>query len=92
MSDEWGPWVDGTIAPINGAVIQMEAVDAKGRRRRHECTVIRVYADGLVHVYPAMPETVGEWVLDRYRIRKPRALLQLIEMVENLPDRVKEDA
>lgn len=45
------------------------------------------------------PDEKNPWIwsdenssIIRYRVRKPRALLNLIEMVENLPARQREDA
>lgn len=96
MSDEWGPWIhhDGLSRPLpkgtyamvelrSGAIVEcvtgMHNVTASGR---------------LVQKNPLWGDawiwgSGGAWwrpcEVIRYRIRKPRALIQLIEMVENLP-------
>jgi len=86
MADEWGPWIrhDGTRVPVAiGTVCQVE---------------IRSGLVGVLTVEASRAETHGDcfiWAsllpnrrhlaIIRYRIRKPRALLDLIELVENLP-------
>ena len=77
MTDEWGPWIDGSIAPL-------KLVDLKGRGSfLHEAIVLGFDGEDLI-LSPLVP-FARQWELDKYRIRKPRALLQLIEMAENLP-------
>lgn len=83
MSEEWGPWIehDGKGCPCPGK------------------WVMCIYSHGEIDEGPATREG-RSWVWDNpdpnywnngahqiieYRIRRPRALLQLIEMVENLP-------
>ena len=92
MSDEWGPWVehDGKGCPCLGKVVRV----TYGKRRGgpiynrieevSETDAIEI-ADGL-----------GSWTwkpgwnpIIRYRIRKPRALIDMIERAAEL-DRVKE--
>lgn len=82
MSEEWGPWIehDGGPRPVKPGTF---------------CHLI--YEDGEEFIGPiglgyygteagTPDEPWGGWCpIVRYRIRKPRALLQLIEMVENLP-------
>lgn len=86
MSDEWGPWIDhdGNGCPCRGKYVQC-------------------INDGRRGVWEGIAGSCGgqswDWrnarycrIVIRYRIRKPRALIQLIELVENLPERAKEDA
>jgi hypothetical protein len=89
MEEEWGPWIDGTIAPPVGAFAQLHLVDKKGRGdMMHEAIVLAVDDDTLfLSPEVRLPRL---WELERFRIRKPKALRELIDMVENLP--VREDA
>lgn len=88
MTEEWGPWIehDGKGYPpdVIGQVCQ--AVDV--------CRVRGVFFDGEEFVCYGQHPDGGSWnwenfpeitMILRYRIRKPRALIQLIDMVENLP-------
>ena len=90
MSDdtEWGPWIehDGRGCPV-----------AKGT------FVKTLQEDGESYEAPASGETFTRWTwsfcdmfgepglkIIRYRIRRPKALQQLIQMIENLPTPTKE--
>ena len=95
MIDEWGPWIehDGVSVPnVIGMYVAIESETI-------EKTI--TYAEGIVT--PKMVSTrIGAWIWEkrwvsfgvavqiilRYRVRKPRALLDMIEMVENLPEQV----
>ena len=88
MSDEWGPWVDGTNAPPVGEYVQMDCRELKGRGdTMHEGIILRIDKDD-VYVSPPLP-LARVWEVDRWRIRKPRALIDMIERAAEL-DRVKE--
>lgn len=85
MSDEWGPWIDGAIAPPVGAYVQMEVRNKKGLGDlTHEAVVLGLIGDDL-DISPLLPFG-SAWELDRYRIRKPRALLDMIERARELDD------
>ena len=89
MSDEWGPWVehDGKGCPV-GAGIRL--------RVRWQDLETTFYEEGWSH---DLLDEAWDWscfghvnrngqVIGRilaYSIRKPRALQQLIDLVENLP-------
>jgi hypothetical protein len=96
MDEEWGPWIehDGKGCPCVGKIVH--AV----RRDRKEVFCVagaRCLAAG---EDPSGPESAWVWSNDgrersefvRYRIRRPKALRELIDMVENLPVNAKEDA
>ncbi len=80
---EWGPWIDhdGKRCPCSAGV-RMQIYMRPG------CAIRK---DGEDHA--KWEFTVNEYALmwrnwehvERYRVRKPRALLDLIELVENLP-------
>ncbi len=99
MSEEWGPWIehDGKGCPVEGKWVHVtlrnghelqtvagrSVVDANGNFRRGFSLYqfnSWVWSDG-------GPE--GNKVV-RYRVRKPRALQQLRDMIADLP--VKEPA
>ena len=85
MSEEWTDWFDhdGKGCPCKGLWVQ--AVFDRG---------FPLISEGIaLGSWPRFPDqwdwavcdAVGKARIIRYRIRRPRALLQLIEMVENLP-------
>jgi hypothetical protein len=80
--EDWGPWQvhDGKGCPVPlGTIIQMEAVSASGAKER----LIVVVRNSAMRLW-VNPNVHGFSII-RYRIRKPRALMDLIELVENLP-------
>lgn len=86
--------MDGTVPPPVGAYIQAVVGDAQKRGDLiHECVVLGFDGD-IVRISPQMP-FLSAWVLDRYRVRKPKALRDLIALVESLlapapqPERVQ---
>jgi hypothetical protein len=85
MSDkeEWEEWQihDGKGCPCVGKFVRAVFLDGS-------------QMDAIAGSYPAGPPQIfgSSWVwgsgaidIIRYRIRKPRALMDLIELVENLP-------
>lgn len=101
MADEWSPWVehDGRGCPVVGLFCHVIGEGARGEH--HEVQMI-------VRDHPCWDWSnfgkpgsdrgrCGVWAkVTRYRIRKPRALLDLIEMAESLsapqPQRLPEIA
>lgn len=97
MSDEWGDWQVhyGMGCPLpHGTLVSAILMDPLGELPDEEA-VFRVgerwetehyYSKSVVDdwVWP-MPIQDDDAFIVRYRVRRPRALLQLIEMVENLP-------
>lgn len=89
MSEEWGPWVehDGRGCPCKGMFV--EAVDRWGHHDRFVAwTVLRGR--------PYIDEHFNAWVwsghpddIIRYRIRKPRAMKRLNEILREVEDRPK---
>ncbi|ATG47612.1 hypothetical protein CEW89_08505 [Celeribacter ethanolicus] len=88
MSEEWGPWIehDGTPRPeLLGCY--MAVVSLSGREEEGIQNACDAPPPGMccAFVWASLPDwRVGDAIV-RYRIRKPRALLDLIEMVEALP-------
>ena len=83
MSDceEWGPWIehDGEHIPPNGATVRATFDDLM------TLTGVIDHADE-THINAFMWRgTADVSHVIRYRIRKPRALIQLREMIETLP-------
>ena len=82
MSEEWGPWIehDGGPRPVKpGTVCHLVYQDGE-----HFIGPIGVGAGGTE--IGSVDEPWGGWCpIIRYRIRRPKALQQLIHMVENLP-------
>ena len=94
MTEQWGPWIehDGKHRPHNGSIVQKEYANGLvliGMVGARPKTALEL------GVPPYLGRTFScSWVwsgwglsvpIIRYRIRKPRALIQLIDMVENLP-------
>ncbi len=90
---EWGPWVehDGKGCPVAaGTLVEALVVGFWTETGRRDSS------SGLHHLgaWRALVDDDGDpWFFDRpgtvevrlYRVRKPRALLDLIDLVENLP-------
>ena len=92
MSDEheWTEWRDhdGSGCPVPNGVWCHRVFDAPARGE--DATVIGALED-ISPVDRFWEADSWEWWpgcvrVIRYRIRRPRALIQLIEMVENLPE------
>ena len=93
MNDAWSPWIehDGKGCPVaKGTPGEGELRDGRVVFFRALCgstrggpDVVASSREGSAWVWDSSLFTSDEVV--RYRIRRPRALLQLIEMVENLP-------
>lgn len=86
--EEWGPWIehDGNHMPPNGAIVRATFDDLM------TLTGVIDQSDE-THINAFMwrgPADVSHVI--RYRVKKPRALIQLREMIENLPIRRKEKA
>lgn len=91
MSEEWGPWIehDGKGCPVKGLFIHGVFNRPSGGDTNPKVSIINggwevigIAGGGASWVYDHREENPK---ILRYRIRRPRALLQLIEMVENLP-------
>ena len=87
MSEQWGPWIehDGLGCPVRGQWVQAEG---QGMAREgiagsdgDRSVLLGFNRDGSWD-WSNGPDC---WRIERYRIRRPRALLQLIDMAENLP-------
>ena len=80
MSEEWGPWIehDGNGCTCIGMRVQVMFNDRAN-------TVRESVAIGSPAAWVWSFESFKWAKVIRYRIRRPRALLQLIHMVENLP-------
>ena len=96
MSDDvWGPWVDhdGMGCPCEGQYVQVECADGEltegvaGSKCRSEG--VNVHRGFLSAWYWPNGTAEGKRIV-RYRIRKPRGLAILQELIENLPAPVRE--
>lgn len=98
MDEEWGPWIehDGRGCPCVGMWVECVIRDG----RQYECRAGRTTLNASDNSpIPYRPGAPSRWVwaevpsgrqIIRYRIRRPKAMRDLIDMMENLP--VKEDA
>jgi hypothetical protein len=97
MEEEWGPWIehDGKGCPCVGKIVHVALRDG-----RLVCAVAGAETIARGND-PSGPYSAWVWIerrqdfqkaweIIRYRIRKPKALRELIDMVERLP--VREDA
>jgi hypothetical protein len=102
MEEEWGPWIehDGKGCPCEGMMV--ESVTAGGQAAIHIAGALRVQVHTGQAIRYSGPTSGDAWDwaslapvafhlrVIRYRIRKPNALRELIDMVERLP--VRDDA
>jgi hypothetical protein len=88
MSDEWGHWVnhDGRSIPtdVPGSFVQATGHLYRWGHIRTDEGEVRTGISWL-----GFHNVFGPQII-RYRIRKPRALLDLIDLVENLPAPVRQ--
>ncbi len=97
QDEEWGPWIehDGKGCPCAGAFVESE--DRSGNVQRHiaDMAAFRASNDGIWLIKHDLTFLPSAWVwgevparfeIIRYRIRKPRALLDLIERARSLDD------
>ena len=90
MSEEWGPWIehDGARIPTEfrvGDVVQLLSENNETGNLDLSPPKV-VLPEDFVRYNWFWGESSHDVL--RYRVRKPRALLDLIEMVENLPEQV----
>ena len=86
MSDEWGPWIehDGSGCPVpKGTWVRVRMQNGNVHEGRALMTRI-IGGEG------CDPDACWKWQpgfirIVAYRVRKPRALIQLREMIKNLP-------
>ncbi len=84
MAEEWGPWIehDGKTVPVPVGTVCW-VLNGKGREGS-----LRVEDHGVPEDCFIWGSLAPQWWDHRilsYRIRRPRALLQLIEIAANLP-------
>jgi hypothetical protein len=86
MSEEWGPWIehDGRGCPCVGMWVEVEAGDPHTKRILRKVEIRRVTGLGgwLNSDFPAF------YVVQRYRIRKPRGMVILESLLADLPETV----
>lgn len=89
---EWSEWFehDGKGCPCKGMWVKTET--GAGDVEEHIAGGLLIFdprgnVDASCDLWDYATLLSGDWPdrIIRYRIRRPRALLQLIEMVENLP-------
>lgn len=81
---EWGPWIDGSVLPPDGAYIQMDVVDRLGRGDiTHECIVLGFDGEH-VNISPLLPFD-RDWEIDQYRIRRPKGMAILEQLLADIP-------
>ena len=84
MDECWGPWIehDGKGEPVpDGTVVQVAY--ASGNTPVAQSAAGPWWRGGGYRSWKGVRANYAPII--RYRIRKPRALIELIEMVENLP-------
>lgn len=88
MSDEWGPWIEHDGLPRPELLgVYMRCRTAGGREEdgvQNACGFLPPGAASL-WVWASIPIWQWHHRIIRYRIRRPRALIEMIERVENLP-------
>lgn len=94
MTEEWGPWIEhdcNGCAVEDGFLVQIECYTYQDRNYRCEVQMGRDYtradwnrADSTTR----MLGLAGQYGILRYRIRKPRALQELIKLAQDVPEQV----
>lgn len=83
MAEEWGPWIehDGKGCPCVGRTVEAVCLmNRLGERKREQF----VATGGKSWTWAIHREPVNVWArVIRYRIRRPDALLSLIDLAEN---------
>lgn len=90
--EEWGPWIehDGKGCPASLLGRYVQAVGSLGTVDERVVRDHIVFPPPGYHTQFERDDCIRNGVefIVRYRVRKPRALKQLRELVENLPERV----
>lgn len=88
MAEEWGKWVehDGKPAPqLMGLIAQVQA--ANGMQEvgviRNSCQPPK--GKGSAFIWSSLAPNRWHFRIVQYRLRRPDALRELIDLVENLP-------
>lgn len=87
MSDEWGPWQlhDGKGCPCRGAFGQFVFADILARYRVEHVLEARAHGDVSERSAWLWENAADVLVIIRYRIRKPRGLTILENLLADLP-------
>ncbi len=84
---EWGPWIEhegkGLPVPVGSRVFVEQADGAQGVLTVEEPKPKNEGGDAFI--WDSLRPGRAWVAIIRYRVRKPRALLDLIDLVENLP-------
>ena len=93
MSDEFGPWVqhDGKGCPVKGQFVR--SVDAAGIEMEHLAGML-VEKEGIIPVDSwdwdqCNRYDVWHWRILRYRIRRPKGLTILENLIADIPQPVE---
>jgi hypothetical protein len=86
MSDDWGPWVehDGKGCPCRGKYAQLVLTDILAPRRFETLVESVVWGDLGEHSAWLWENAADVQVVVRYRIRRPRALSEMIRRAADL--------
>ena len=90
MSEQWGPWIEHVPGPCPvslGMWIQATVRFKYGREETNEGRVNEAVCNPCWWLSDGQGEFAA---VARYRIRRPRALTQLIELVETMPAQPQE--
>ena len=96
MSDEWGPWIehDGKGCPCVGQYVRVDLRNGVTREviAGEECRRAGVSVNGERSSWVWMARTAYQrgYEVIRYRIRRPRGLTILQDLIENPPAPVRE--
>jgi hypothetical protein len=86
MSDEWSDWIlhDGKGCPCVGMMVQVTAIANRlGDEKTHPAKIAKGGPSWL-WAETGLPPNVWQWII-RYRIRKPRGLTILENLIADLP-------
>jgi hypothetical protein len=92
MTDEWGPWIDhdGKGCPCVGKLVDMVFAGCAQDTgiAGAQCARLGIPHNGVGSAWFWETETPEYDYIIRYRIRKPRGLVILESLLENLPEGV----
>ncbi|PZQ99189.1 MAG: hypothetical protein DI533_00330 [Cereibacter sphaeroides] len=86
MADEWGPWIehDGLSFPVPpGEILYVR--DKIGREGSGQVQPPDPFAIGDCFIWASLHPLHWHWAIVAYRRLRPKALQNLIDLVENLP-------
>lgn len=85
QQDEWGPWIEHDGSGFPGPVGGFFQVQINRGDKWQGISVGKYNEHGSAWDWSSVDDEFWWKIVIRYRVRKPRALLDMIERIENMP-------